>query len=244
MCHFSPSLKTSCLTSSLHRTRTLGTMSNVGVILFQPDRGHIRWGRCLYSSFRNRRRTGQEDQVQTRHNWQSLSHQREQIGSQSSNTIHHRGQFIANAIITEDDRQLQEKRRQRDTWGHSWAILSPQDQLTPHSQGFSPIPNKNLYPQTHHWRGGCQQAPGGGWLPISPGTGVRRETDPPVTPGRGGDDKGQQGTAGAGPEGGVRCWRLGLGHTSCTWAYSFRCAGAWNVHAGVLNNPLCPGSFI
>jgi len=38
--------------------------------------------------------------------------------------------------------------------------------------------------------GGCHQAPGGRWLPKSPGTGVRMETESPATPGRGGDDKG------------------------------------------------------
>ena len=78
----------------------------------------------------------------------------------------------------------------------------------PYPQGFSPIPSKNLCPQTHHWRRGCQQAPGGEWLPNSPGTGVRRETEAPTMPGRGGDNKGQQGTAGAGPEEeqGARVW--------------------------------------
>ena len=66
----------------------------------------------------------------------------------------------------------------------------------PYRQRFSPIPSKNLCPQTHHWRGGCQQTPGGEWLPKSLGTGVRRETEPPTMPGRGGDNKGQEGIAG------------------------------------------------
>ena len=58
-------------------------------------------------------------------------------------------------------------------------------------------------------------------------------------PGRGGDNKSHQGTAGVGPEGGARCWSLGLGHTSCTWASFVRCAEWTNVHAGVVNKPMC-----
>ena len=123
MCHFSPSLKTSCLTSSLHRTRTLGTMSNVGVILFQPDRGHIRWGRCLDSSFRNRRRTGQEDQVQMRHHWQRLCQQREHTEYGSENGIHHRGHCMFDATCTQVDGSLEGSRR-RGTGSEPTARLS------------------------------------------------------------------------------------------------------------------------
>ena len=98
---------------------------------------------------------------------------------------------------------------------------------SPHTSpsGIQPIPHKNLCPQTHHWTGGCQQAPAGGWLPNSPGTGVRRETEASTMPGRGGDDECHQGTTGTSPEVGARCWRLGLSHTSCTRASSVRCAG-------------------
>ena len=187
------------------------------------------------------RRTWQEARVQAWHHWQRLCHHRQQTRIESNKSIHHWGYFIAREILTKGDRSLGGSRRRRDrNWAHSQAILSPQDHLMPHPQGFSPIPSKNLCPQTHHSRRGCHQAPGGGWFHNSPDTGVIMEKEPPATPGRGGDDKGQQGTVRAGPEGGTRCWSLGLGHIFCTLASAVRCAGCTEYACRCCKQPLVP----
>ena len=101
----------------------------------------------------------------------------------SENCTHQRRHWIFDAILAKVDGSL--KGRTDRTWAHCWAIMSPQDHLTPHPQEFSPIPSKNLCPQTHHWRGGCQQAPGGRWLSNIPGTGIRKEIETLAMPGRG-----------------------------------------------------------
>ena len=64
--------------------------------------------------------------------------------------------------------------------------------------GTHPLPQQEPLPTVPPLERGLPAGPRGRMAPCSPGTGVRRETETPVMPGRGGDDHGQQGTDGVG----------------------------------------------
>ena len=64
--------------------------------------------------------------------------------------------------------------------------------------GTQPHPQQELLPTVPPLERGLPAGPRGRMAPYSPGTGVRRETETPVMPGRGGDDHGQQGMDGIG----------------------------------------------
>lgn len=82
------------------------------------------------------------------------------------------------------------QRKKVRTWGHCRAGLSPQDHFTPHPQWLHAIPRKNLWPTDPPLERGLPSGrPQWGWLPRHPCTGVRRKTEQPAMPGRGGGEK-------------------------------------------------------
>lgn len=107
--------------------------------------------------------------MQTRHNWQSLSH-KEARADQSCQSIHHRGQ--CGAIITESS-----GRQGKEVEGH----LGPQigmPRINSHLLRGQPHPQQEPLP-TDPPLEGLPTGTGGGWLLVAQATQMfRRETEP------------------------------------------------------------------